>query len=294
MARTRSSWEQADRPGSEHADPQRLLSDARAFNNLCEALRAYDLVVSALSVHDNPLHPIKERAETANESWLGDVAPRRKTRGWTVNVLSGCPGDGAQAARVPNWIATGWPDEFAELLERQWADHLVPYWSREVERARAHGVRVAFELLPGFMVYNPTTFFRLRDAVGDIAVNLDPSHLWWQGIDPVAAIELLGGAIVHVHAKDTQLVADEIRRNGVFDLRPPEQTDARSWNSCLLGRGHDRDEWQNIVRTLRGVEYNGVLSLEHEDIGVGADEGVREGVTFLRSLLDEGVTDAPR
>jgi sugar phosphate isomerase/epimerase len=281
-------------PGSEHADPQRLLSDARAFDNLCEALREYDLVVSALSVHDNPLHPIQERAATAQESWLGTLRLAERLEVGTVNVLSGCPGDGAPEARVPNWIATGWPDEFAELLERQWVDHLVPYWSREVERARAHGVRVAFELLPGFMVYNPMTFLQLRDAVGDIAVNLDPSHLWWQGIDPVAAIELLGGAIVHVHAKDTQLVADEIRRNGVFDLRPPEQTDVRSWNSCLLGRGHDRDEWQDIVRALRGVEYNGVLSLEHEDIGVAADEGVREGVMFLRSLLDEGVTDAPR
>lgn len=281
-------------PGSEHADPQRLLSDRRAFDTLREALRAYDLVVSALSVHDNPLHPIQERAMAAHESWLGTLRLAEKLEVRTVNVLSGCPGDGSHEARVPNWVATGWPDEFAELLEQQWVDHLVPYWSREVERARAHGVRVAFELLPGFMVYNPATFLQLRDAVGSIAVNLDPSHLWWQGIDPVAAIELLSGAIVHVHAKDTQLVADEIRRNGVFDLRPPERTDVRSWNSCLLGRGHQRDEWQDIVRALRGVEYNGVLSLEHEDIGVAADEGVREGVMFLRSLLEEGVTDAPR
>jgi sugar phosphate isomerase/epimerase len=244
-------------------------------------------------VHDNPLHPIQERAAMAHESWLGTLRLAEKLGVRTVNVLSGCPGDGSHGSRVPNWVATGWPDEFAELLERQWVDRLVPYWSREAERARTHGVRVAFELLPGFMVYNPATFFQLRAAVGDIAVNLDPSHLWWQGIDPVTAIELLGGAIVHVHAKDTQLVADEIRRNGVFDLRPPEQTHVRSWNSCLLGRGHDRAEWQGILRALRGVEYDGVLSLEHEDIGVAADEGVREGVMFLRSLL-EGETDAHR
>jgi sugar phosphate isomerase/epimerase len=274
-------------PGSEHADPERLLSDAHAFGALCEALRACDLVVSALSVHDNPLHPIQDQAAAAHESWLGTLRLAEKLETGTVNVLSGCPGDGSQGARVPNWVASGWPDEFAELLERQWVDHLVPYWSREVERAHTHGVRVAFELLPGFMVYNPATFLQLRDAVGDIAVNFDPSHLWWQGIDPIAAIELLGSTIVHVHAKDMQLVAEEIRRNGVFDLRPAEQTDVRSWNSCLVGRGHGRDAWRDVVQALRDIGYDGVLSLEHEDAGVAADEGVREGVTFLRSLLEE-------
>lgn len=281
-------------PGSEHADPQRLLSDASAFTTLCEALRAHDLVVSALSVHDNPLHPIQDIAARAHGSWLGTLRLAEKLEVGTVNVLSGCPGDGSKGARVPNWVATGWPDEFAELLERQWADQLVPYWSREVERARAHGVRAAFELLPGFMVYNPATFLQLRDAVGDIAVNLDPSHLWWQGIDPVAAIELLGPAIVHVHAKDVQLVAEEIRRNGVLDPRPSEQTEARSWNSCLVGRGHERDEWRGVIQALRDIGYDGVLSLEHEDAGVAADEGVREGVMFLRSLLEGEGTSDPR
>ena len=81
---------------------------------------------------------------------------------------------------------------------------LIPYWKKTAEFARNHGVtKIAFEMHPGFCVYNPETILRIREAVGEtIGANFDPSHLIWQGIDPVAAIRALEGAIYHFHAKD--------------------------------------------------------------------------------------------
>jgi sugar phosphate isomerase/epimerase len=102
--------------------------------------------------------------------------------------------------------------------------------------ARDHGVRLAFEMHPGFVVYNPATLLRLRDACGAdgeaIGANLDPSHLFWQGIDLEAAIPELGraGAIFHVHAKDTAILRPAAV-NGVLDTVPLGDVAARRVSS---------------------------------------------------------------
>ncbi len=125
---------------------------------------------------------------------------------------------------------------------------LIPYWKKESEFCRAHNVRVAFEMHPGFCVYNPETMMRIRKACGDnIGANFDPSHLFWQGIDPVAAIRYLGDAIFYFHAKDTKI--DEINTgiNGVLDTKPYSDEIHRSLDLPLRGlrprpsdlEGHD-------------------------------------------------------
>jgi sugar phosphate isomerase/epimerase len=168
---------------------------------------------------------------------------------------------------------------------------VLPYWSEEGERARAAGVTIGFEMHPGMVVYNPETFFRLRDAVGEAAgCNFDPSHLFWQGIDVVQAAKEIGraGAIVHVHAKDTALHPDNVRRNGVLDTKPYDQVLDRSWAFRTVGYGHDELLWRELLSVLSAVGYGGAISIEHEDNLMSIDEGLAKAVRLLdQELLKE-------
>ena len=122
-----------------------------------------------------------------------------------VILMSGCPG--AKGDKHPNWITVAWPPETTEILEWQWNEVLIPYWRDLVAFADGKGMRrLCLELHGGQNVYNVETLFRLREAAGEtVGVNFDPSHLMWMGADPLAAIEALGPAIFHVHAKDTRI-----------------------------------------------------------------------------------------
>src|SRR5690606_17533916 len=110
----------------------------------------------------------------------------------TVNNFSGCPGDCPQST-YPNWVTCAWPPDYLKILEWQWNEVAIPYWKQMNAELKNNGVRVALEMHPGFIVYNPETAIKLREACGEqIGVNFDPSHLFWQGIDPVYALRKLG------------------------------------------------------------------------------------------------------
>src|SRR5918998_441157 len=112
---------------------------------------------------------------------------------------------------------------------------------------------------PGMTVYNPESFFRLRDAVGAdvVGCNFDPSHLFWQGIDVVEAAKAIGraGALAHVHAKDTALDAANVARDGVLDTKPYSRVLDRSWAFRTVGYGHGEDLWRRLLSTLSAVGY---------------------------------------
>ncbi len=137
----------------------------------------------------------------------------------TVITFSGCPGGDPQASQ-PNWIVSPWPPEFSEMLEWQWRERVVPYWTETAKVAQAAGVRVAIEMHPNFVAYNPESMLRLRDiAPKTIGCNFDPSHMIWQQIDSVAAIRALAGSIFHVHAKDCRVDRANTTVNGVLDAK---------------------------------------------------------------------------
>jgi sugar phosphate isomerase/epimerase len=147
-------------------------------------------------------------------------------------------------------------------------------------------VRLAFEMHPGFVVYNPASLFRLREAVGDvIGANLDPSHLFWQQIDPLIAIRELGPAIFHVHAKDTAVDPVNMARNGVLDVGSYAKPAERSWIFRSVGDGHDLLFWKQFVSALRLVGYDHVLSIEHEDILASVDDGLQRAIATLREAV---------
>ena len=272
-------------PGDRHCRPSELLADDAAAARFDAALRTRGLVISALSCHGNPLHPDPDRAERDDRVFRDTVRLAQRLGVGVVNVFSGNPGDGPGAAR-PNWVTCTWPPEYGDILRWQWDEVVLPYWREAGAFAASHGIRLAFEMHPGFVVYNPRTLLRLREAVGPvIGANMDPSHLFWQGIDPILAIRELGDAIAHVDAKDTMLDPHHIARNGVLDLPPSRAVSERPWFFRSVGDGHDLLFWKRFVAALRLVGYDHVISIEHEDPLASADEGIDRAIATLRAAI---------
>jgi sugar phosphate isomerase/epimerase len=274
-------------PGSAHCQPDVLLGDADKLATFQRAITSRGLTLSALSCHANPLHPQAAVAQAAHTSFDQTVRLAERVGVTRVVLFSGCPGDSDQA-RYPNWVTAAWPPDYPELLAWQWSEKVIPYWHRAAAFAREHGVRLCFEMHPGFVVYNPETLLRLRAECGDnIGANLDPSHLFWQGIDVIEAIRVLGKAeaIYHVHAKDTAIDPHNAGVNGVLDTKPLSQAADRSWIFRTVGFGHDELFWRTFVSTLRKVGYDHVLSIEHEDALASINEGFLKAVRFLQGVL---------
>lgn len=275
-------------PGDAHCKPLELLADPARLKALKTAVSSRGMTISALSCHGNPLHPQAELAAQHHETWRRTLQLAEQLEVDIVNTFSGCPGDGPNA-RYPNWVTCPWPPDFAELLEWQWNEVVIPYWSAEAEQAGKHGVRgIGLEMHPGFVVYNPETLLALREAAGErIGANFDPSHLVWQGIDPVEAARELGraGAIFHAHAKDTYIDRANVRRNGVLDTKRYEQVLDRAWTFRTVGYGHGEELWRALVSTLRATGYDHVLSIEHEDILASRDEGLARAAGLLRGVI---------
>jgi sugar phosphate isomerase/epimerase len=248
-------------------------------------IRSAGLFISALSCQGNPLHPNAAIASEHHATFEKTVLLAERLEVPIINLLSGCPGD-SPTARYPNWCHFAWPPEYPELWEWQWNEVAIPYWERAAAFAKSHGIRLAIEMHPGFLVYNPETALKLREAAGDaIGVNLDPSHLFWLGIDVSAAIRKLDSAIFHVHAKDCMIDRANMATNGCLEGKPYQAVAERSWNFRTVGWGHGLETWRGIASALREVGYDHVLSIEHEDPLIEAEEGLQSSIDFLRRAL---------
>src|SRR5215218_9107534 len=279
--------------GTSHCDLEALLADASALTRFRRALEAREMTISALSVHGNQLHPDPAVAEAHHRDWRRALELAQVLGVDVVVAFSGCPGDGPES-RWPNWVTCTWPTDFSDVLDWQWRERVLPYWTEEAPRAAAAGVRIGFEMHPGMVVYNPETFLRLRAAAGEAACcNYDPSHMFWQGIDPVDAARELGraGTVVHVHAKDTLLDHANIRRNGVLDTKPHDRVLDRAWIFRTIGFGHGEELWRRLLGALTAVGYDGAISIEHEDPLMSLDDGLAKAVRLLAQELPE-VSDA--
>jgi sugar phosphate isomerase/epimerase len=272
--------------GESYCKPAELLADARRLNAWKLKADDHGLGISALSCHGNPLHPNPEIANLHRKEFRDTVLLAEQIGVRRIITFSGCPGD-STGSKYPNWVTCPWPPDFLRILEWQWNEQVIPYWQEQARFCRDHGVdMIALEMHPGFVVYNPETLLRLRNAVGpEIGANFDPSHLFWQNIDPIAAIRALGPAIFHVHAKDTSIDPINTPVNGVLDTKPYADEINRSWIFRTVGYGHDVKFWKDLVSNLRLVGYDYVLSMEHEDSLMSLREGLEKGVQFLRDLV---------
>ena len=275
-------------PGNAHCDAEKLLSDDKALEEFKALLKKYNLEISALSCHGNPVHPDKEKAAAYDKTIKNAILLSEKLGLHQINTFSGCPGD-CENSNYPNWVTCPWPDDFLKILDWQWNEKLVPYWKDTVKFAKEHGVdKIALELHPGFAVYNTESLLKLRRAVGpEIGANFDPSHLIWQGMDPVEVIKVLGAekAIFHFHAKDTKI--DERNRavGGVLDLRHYSNVLDRAWSFRTVGYGNDMLYWKDIISALKLVGYDYAISIEHEDNLMSVNEGLTKAIEFLKPLL---------
>ena len=280
-------------PGSDHVDLDACLNDENRACEFRKMIADAGLIISALSCHGNPLHPDAALAKKDDELFRKTVLLAERLEVPVVVTFSGCPGD-SDHARHPNWVTTPWPPEFLDVLEWQWEKKAIPYWSDAARHAADHGVKVALEAHPGFVVYNVESALRLRQATRDnLGVNFDPSHFFWQGVDVPAAIRALGPSIFHVHAKDVSLDRQNVAINGVIDTKSYRRMAERSWLFRSVGWGHDEFEWKRIVSALRLAGYDYVMSIEHEDALASIDEGLRAAVDVLsRAILTEPPVEA--
>jgi len=272
-------------PGDAHVPVDELLASSAKAAEFKKKITGRGLEISALSCHGNPLHPDPAIAKPHTEAHQKAVRLAEMLGVKTVVNFSGCPG-GGPGDKVPNWITCPWPPDFEKAVKWQWEEKLIPFWTKEAKVAKDHGVRIGFEMHPGFCVHSTETLLRLRQACGsNLGANFDPSHLFWQGIDPLVSLKALGKAVFHVHAKDCRIDPQNTAANGVLDTKHYGDEINRSWIFRTVGYGHGEGFWRDFVSTLRLIGYDGAISIEHEDSLMSVNEGFQKAVAFLKGIL---------
>lgn len=273
-------------PGKAHCDAADFLAHPEKIEELKQMLAENHMDLPALACHGNPLHPDKAIAGRFESDFDNAVLLAEKLGVKTLVAFSGCPGD-CPESKYPNWVTCTWPNDYKKILEWQWNEVLIPYWKEKAAFCNAHGVeRIAFEMHPGFMVYNPKSLMKLREAVGPtVGANFDPSHLFWQGVDVCAAIRYLKGSIYHFHAKDTRIDPLSCGVTGVLDTSGYGDLLGRSWEFRTVGYGHGKSLWNDMISTLKATGYEGVISIEHEDPLMSPKEGLEKAVAFLKDVI---------
>lgn len=268
-----------------HYDPRILISDAASRESFVSSIESRGLSVSALACHGNPLHPDRTRRENAHEDFVASCKLASLIGVDRVDVLSGCPAGGPHD-RAPNWIINAIYPDFKNAYDWQWNESLLPYWRQAVRIADDHGVKICIEPHGGDMVYDTDTFLRLRNEVGPtIKATIDPSHLFWLGIDPVRMITELGDAVAFVHVKDVVFRAYDVARTGLLPSCDYDDWRRRSWTYCAVGYGHDELFWKTFVMALRSAGYDDVLAIEIEDSELTKADALRKSIQTMRQVM---------
>ncbi len=278
-------------PGTNHCPVAELIADPAKAKAWKKKFEDHNLRVATFSCHGNPIHPDAKHAARDVESFRNTVLLAERMEVPVIVGFSGCPG-GSPTDTMPNWVTYQWPPEFREMVQWQWKEKVVPYWKGAAKYAREHGIKkLAFEMHPNFVVYNPKTLLQLREAVGEeIGANCDLSHLFWQGCDPVEVIHLLGknGALFHAHMKDTVFFPENKDRFGVLNFAfTTEELPQASETFRAVGYGHGASQWKAIVQAYMDVDYDGILSIENEDPILAGEVGVERAAYVLKNVRNE-------
>lgn len=266
-----------------HIELDALVADSGKRRELTDTLAGHGLSISVLNCSGNPLFPgekgARDRAVVEKTFTLAGQLGLK-----TVVMMSGLPG-GCPGDAMPNWVVSSWPPETREILDYQWGV-AVPAWENIVKLAKSHGVeRLALEFHGWQLVYNVETFRRLREAVGEtVGVNLDPSHLFWMGADPLKIAGELAGCIYHAHIKDVR-VEPAAGANTLLDTKGVLEFASRSWNYVTPGSGHGEDWWRQFTAALRAAGYDGALSIEQEDYTIPTMDALRRGTALMRRAM---------
>lgn len=267
-----------------HLDLDAMIASQDRRDELTGMLADKGVRLGALNINGNVLSPVNGAEQAGNAR--NTVLLAEQLGITKIVTMSGLPpvfpGD-----RVAPWIVTCWPAENVPNRERQWQT-TVGFWKEFAPFAADHGIeRIALEMHADQMIWNPPTLLHLREEIGEIiGANMDPSHLMWMGADPLACIEYLDGAIYHVHAKDTR-IEDLARVRTRLEPLFFDRRDERAWNYVTLGEGHPGgvEYWRQFCTALRRSGYDGVLSIEHEDVAYAPEAGLAKAVDVLKEAI---------
>jgi sugar phosphate isomerase/epimerase len=278
-------------PNNHHCPLDDLIADRSKAKAWQRKFEDRSIRVATLSCHGNPIHPDASIAKKDIDTFRKTVLLAEMLDVKVIVGFSGCPGGTPQDTQ-PNWITYRWPPEYAKMQDWQWKEKVVPYWKEAAKYAREHGVkRLALEMHPNFVVYNPRTLIKLREAVGEeIGANNDLSHLFWQGCDPVEVIHFLGkqGAIYHAHMKDTVFFPENLNKYGVLNFAfETGDLDMASETFRAVGYGHSASLWKSIIKAYMDVGYEGILSIENEDPILAGEVGVERATYVLKNVRNE-------
>ena len=278
-------------PNNRHCPLDELIQDKAKAKAWQKKFTDRGILVATLSCHGNPIHPNAQHAKKDDETFRKTVLLAEMLDIKVIVGFSGCPG-GTPTDTQPNWITYNWPPEYHEMLQWQWKEKVVPYWKDAAKYARSHGIkRLAFEMHPNFVVYNPRTLMNLREAVGEeIGANCDLSHLFWQGCDPVEVIHFLGkqGALFHAHMKDTVIFPENCAKYGVLNFASEkDELEKASDTFRAVGYGHSASVWKSIVQAYMDVDFEGILSIENEDPILPGEVGVERAAYVLKNVRKE-------
>jgi sugar phosphate isomerase/epimerase len=285
-----------------HLPVRQLLSSGAARDDYLGLFAAKGITLTALNVNGNPLNPDpavgpKHAADLRQAITVASLLGVRR-----VVAMSGLPA-AHPGGRVASWVVNPWDSQYLDVLDYQWHEVAIPFWTDIDARARDADVTVCIEMHPHNLVFNPATMQRLATAINatHVAAELDPSHLFWQGIDPIAAIGRLGGLVRNAAAKDTRINAENLRVHGVLDDRfrrvPDDQhptglggrntlnrwPEDPSWQFVAVGRGHDQRFWAAFLGALAEVDPGMAVNIEHEDAELGQIEGLRLAAENLKA-----------
>jgi sugar phosphate isomerase/epimerase len=227
-------------------------------DSLKSLLDANGVRISSLACYMNVVGFPKERTDAAKQGISNAILLASKLGVDTVCIMAGFPEPGKSKAAT---IREDLPGAMRPILDL----------------AGQHGIRLALENWFATNIQHLEHWRMVFEALPDAhyGLNFDPSHLDWQGIDVTAAVKEFQKRIFHVHAKDVAVDLARLARVGY--------NGDGWWRYTLPGYGRIR--WGEFISALRGVGYDGVLSVEHEDDSFPAEEGFVKAARYLNTLV---------
>jgi sugar phosphate isomerase/epimerase len=218
-------------------------------------------------------NPVGVRNRAAQE--MKDTARAAAKLG--VDVVNGFTGSSI-------WhLLYSFPPVDASLIEAGYTDFAVR-WNGILDVFEEEGVRFALEVHPTEIAFDIASAERTLEAIehrASFGFNYDPSHLGYQGVDYVDFIDRFADRIYHAHMKDVWW-SDHPTHAGVFGGHTEFGDPRRFWDFRSLGRG--KIDFEEIIRALNRIGYDGPLSVEWEDGGMDREHGAEEACAFVKSI----------
>ncbi len=274
--------------GSNHIDVDEILKGGATRYK--RTIEKYGLFISGLSNHlegQLVLGPLDSSTDdwckgSPDEKVKYGIERMKKTAeaaaALDVPVVNGFIG-------APNWGA--WyifPPAYEKIFEKGF-ELFAERWGEILDFFAAQGIKFAHEVHPQEQAYNIETAEQAIKAINgkkEFGFNFDPSHLVWQGIDPVVFIKKFGDRIYHVHAKDAELVKENLPVSGHIPTGSWRRP-SRGFRFRVVGWGDV--EWKRVMTALLEVGYDYVLSYEHEDPVMSREDGCEKCIAFLKPLI---------